>query len=170
MTPHATRTEPASVPAPGRGLVLMIIAGSVATIFFDIWGQVVSPGVLNWAKLAPVPLAQQTVNVLTGVNSSEAGHFLHLFLVGLIAYPFGYLYIFRPLAERILPSLAWWLGGAAYGFGLFLVAIGIVAGPLLAGNPWFLNWTGITWVALIGHTLYGLVCAAMIAYLERKGL
>lgn len=159
---------PGSVPALIQGLVLMIFSGAVATIAFDIWGQVISPGLLNWANLAPVPLATQTVDKLIGLRAVEAGHFLHLFLVGLIAYPFGYIYIFRPIFERIAPGAPWWIGSAIYGFGLFLVAIGIVAGPLVAGNPWFLNWTGITWVAMIGHTLYGIVCGACLRYLEAR--
>lgn len=166
---HNTRS-PGSVPRLMTGLMLMIISGSVATIAFDIWGQVISPGPLNWANLAPVPLATQTVDVLFGFRSSIAGHFMHLFVVGLIAYPFGWIYIFRPLQERFVPALRWWISGSIYGFGLFLVAIGFVAGPLLAGNPWFLNFTGIMWVALIGHTLYGLVCAATVRYLEEKGV
>lgn len=168
MTNAPRRTG--TVPAPLSGLILMILSGAVATVAFDIWGQVISPGPLGWASLAPVPLATQTVQVLFGVRSVTAGNFMHLFVVGLIAYPFGYVYVFRPLAERLAPGLPWWLMGAVYGVGLFLVAIGIVAGPLLAGNPWFLNWTGITWVALIGHTLYGIVCAAAVAYLETKGV
>jgi hypothetical protein len=160
-----------SVPSSlSSGFMLLIFSGAVATIIFDIWGQVISPGLLGWAKLAPVPLATQTVKVLTGIRSPEAGHFLHLFLVGLVGYPLGWVYIFRPLQERIMPSLPWLVSSAIYGFGLFIVAIGIIAGPLLAGNPWFLNWTPITYVALIGHTIYGIACAAAVNYLERRGL
>lgn len=166
----AAPRAPGSVPGLLSGLVLMVVSGSVATIAFDLWGQVVSPGVLGWANLAPVPLAVQTVDVLTGINSRVAGHFMHLFLVGLVAYPAAWLYVFRPLQERLVPALPWLLSSAIYGFGLFLVAIGIVAGPLLAGNPWFLGFTGIMWVALIGHTLYGVVCAATVRLLEARGV
>lgn len=165
-----TRETGSVPPVSFRSLMLLIVSGSVATVFFDIWGQVISPGVLGWANLAPVPLAQQTVNVLLGINSKTAGHFMHLFVVGLIAYPLGYVYIFRPIFERIAPRLHWLIGAAIYGFGLFIVAIGIVAGPLIAGNPWFLNWTGITWVAMIGHTLYGIVCAWIVRLLESHGM
>lgn len=161
---------PGSVPPLMRGLILMILSGSVATIAFDVWGQVISPGVLGWANLAPVPLAVQTVDVLFGVRSTTAGHFMHLFVVGLIAYPLGYIYIFRPIQERIVPGLPWILGATAYGVGLFLVAIGLVAGPLMAGNPWFLGWTNIAYVALIGHTLYGIVCAIVVRYLEEYSM
>lgn len=161
---------PGSVPGLMSGLVLMLVSGSVATVAFDIWGQVISPGLLQWANLAPVPLAVQTVDVLFGVNSRVAGHLMHLVLVGLIAYPAAWIYVFRPLQERLLPGIPWPASAAAFGFGLFLVAIGIVAGPLLAGNPWFLGFTGITWVALIGHTLYGVVCAATVRFLEAHGV
>jgi hypothetical protein len=34
----------------------------------------------------------------------------------------------------------------------------------------FLNWTDITWVALVGHTLYGIVCAWIVNWLEVNGL
>lgn len=161
---------PGTVPDLTAGLILMTMSGAVATIAFDLWGQVVSPGVLGWANLAPVPLATQTVQVLTGIQSREMGHFMHLFLVGLIAYPFGWLYVFRPLQERLVPGLPWLVSSALYGFALFLLAIGFVAGPLLAGNPWFLGFTSITWVALIGHVLYGIVCAAIVRLLEARGV
>jgi len=149
-------------------LMLLFFSGAISTIAFDIWGQVISPGPLNWANLAPVPLATQTINVLTGIQSREAGHFLHLFLVGLVAYPFGYLFIARPILSKL--NMNWFVAGTLYGIGLFVVAIGIIAGPLIAGNPWFLNWGGITYVALIGHTLYGIVCAAAVQYLEAHGI
>lgn len=170
MATYVSDRKLGSVPGWTSGLLLMIFSGAVATIAFDVWGQVISPGLLGWANLAPVPLATQTVEQLLGFRSQHAGHFMHLFLVGLIAYPFGYIYIFRPIVERLVPQLPWLVSSAIYGFGLFLVAIGIVAGPLVAGNPWFLNWTGITWVALIGHVLYGIVCGACVRKLEAHGV
>lgn len=148
-------------------VMMMLFSGALATVAFDIWGKVISPGLLGWATLAPVPLAIQTVDVLIGFRSKFAGHFMHLFVVGLVAYPFGWIYVFRPLQERLMPSLPLFASSAIYGFGLFVLAIGIMAGPLVAGNPWFLNWAGITWVALIGHVLYGIVVAYAVAYLER---
>ncbi|MDD9908383.1 MAG: hypothetical protein OXR62_01710 [Ahrensia sp.] len=170
MSTNQTSRMRGSMPSISTStLMLMIISGSVATVFFDIWGQVISPGVLGWAALAPQPLAQATLRVLFDINSKAGGHFMHLFLVGLIGYPLGYLFIFRPIFEKVLPGLHWFIGAAIYGFGLFVFAIGIMAGPLVAGNPWFLGFSGITWVALIGHVLYGIVCAWIINMLERKG-
>lgn len=153
-----------------RLFMLLVLSGSVATIAFDIWGQVISPGILGWSALAPVPLAQRTIEVVLGFKSKPFAHFMHLFLVGLIAYPFGWRFIFRPIQQRLIPAMPWLLASAIYGVGLFVVAIGILAGPLIAGNPWFLGWTNITWVALIGHTLYGIVCVWIMRYLENRGL
>ena len=33
---------------------------------------------------------------------------------------------------------------------------------MIAGLPFFLNFTGITWVALVGHVLYGIVLVAVL--------
>ena len=46
-----------------------------------------------------------------------------------------------------------------YGFGLWVFAIGGITA--VAGLPFFLNFTGITWVALIGHVLWAAVFAAI---------
>jgi hypothetical protein len=35
---------------------------------------------------------------------------------------------------------------------------------LVAGNPAFLGFTGITWVALVGHVLFALVAAWVVAW------
>jgi hypothetical protein len=37
----------------------------------------------------------------------------------------------------------------------------------IAGLPFFLNFTGITWVALVGHVLYGIVMVAIMRMIER---
>ncbi len=148
-------------------LFLALVAGSVATLAFDIWGSVISPA-LGFAKLSPVALGTQTVKVLTGIDSPVAGSFMHLFAVGLIGYPLGWLAVFRPLQRRILPNLPLPLSATGYGIGLFVVAIGIIAGPLVAGNPWFLGWAQITWISLIGHVLYAAALVATLGALETR--
>lgn len=149
-------------------LMLMIVSGSVATVAFDIWGQVISPWFLGWANLSPTGLARSLGQNVLGLEGERTlpgfGNFMHLFLVGLIGYPVGWLFIFRPIWERIGNPGGWLVGGALYGFGLWIFAIGGIT--YLAGLPFFLSFTGITWVAMIGHTLYGLVCAAIVRWLE----
>ena len=84
--------------------------------------------------------------------------------MSLIGYPLGWLYIFRPAWRAIVGDGAGWLlPSGLYGFGLWVFAIGGIT--VIAGLPFFLNFTGITWVALIGHVLYGVV---MVAVMQRN--
>ncbi len=150
----------------GSIILLSIIAGSVATIAFDLWGSVISPA-LGFPKLSPVALGTQTVKVLTGIDTPIAGSFMHLFLVGLVAYPIGWFAVARPLQLKIMPSLPVALTSVAYGLGLFVLAIGIIAGPWIAGNPWSLNWAPITYVSLFAHVPYAVVLVATINAVDR---
>lgn len=157
MTAHAEITH-----APATGTVGIaastLYAGAVATIAFDFFGQSVSPG-LGFANLAPVPLANQVIQTFFGSTWSPGAHFLHYF-AGMIAYPLGWLLVAEPLARRIVPQLPWIATAVAYGVGLWIFALYIMA-HLIAGNPAFLGFTGITWVALVGHVLFAVVAAAV---------
>ena len=156
----------------GKLLSTALIAGAFATIGFDLFGQFVSPllkGVASpWlgAKLAPVPLANQSLAVLLGVpaktiGSLGIGHGMHT-LTGLLLYPLGYLLAARPISNAVAP-LPWWVTGTVYGVVLFVFALYIMA-HLVAGNPPFLGWGGITWVALWGHIVFGLIVAGFARY------
>ncbi|MEM8850386.1 MAG: hypothetical protein AAGE03_10160 [Pseudomonadota bacterium] len=137
----------------------VLMAGAFATIAFDLFGQGLSP-LAGFAKLAPVGLASSTLNTVFGAAPKGAADTLHI-LTGLIAYPLGYLLVARPLAAKIVPWMHWSLVAAAYGVGLWIFALYIMA-HLVAGMPAFLGFTGITWVALWGHVLFGLVAALVI--------
>ena len=157
-------SKSAALPAlNGHTILLLLISGSTATIAFDLWGQWLSPA-LGWASLAPIGLARSLLGAFGLPNGDPAGNLMHLFLVGLVAYPVGWFYIARPILTRF--GIGETLGGAIYGAALWVFAIGGVTA--VAGLPLFLNFTGITWVALIGHTLYGIVAALTGIYL--KGL
>ena len=132
------------------------VAGALATVAFDFFGQSVSPG-LGFANLAPVPLANQVIQVVTGSGWNPGAQFLHYF-AGMVAYPLGWILVAEPLRRRILPALPWWAGMLAYGVALWIFALYIMA-HLIAGNPAFLGFTGITWVALAGHVLFAVVAA-----------
>ncbi|MFO7757571.1 MAG: hypothetical protein R6V26_03680 [Roseovarius sp.] len=142
-----------------RVLGLMFIAGLCATLAFDLWGQVISPR-LGFATLSPHGLAKSLLGAYGLPNGDFAGYFVHFYLVGLIGYPVGWLYVFRPVWERIVRRGGWLLAAAAYGFGLWIFAIGGITA--LAGLPLFLDFTGITWVALAGHVIYGVVLVAVL--------
>lgn len=137
----------------------IILAGSVATIAFDLFGQVLSP-MLGYGKLAPVALANQTWSILFGQSYGPGGYLLHL-MAGVIGYPIGWMFIWRPIANRILPPMHWLLSATLYGVGLWVFALYFMA-HLVAGNPAFLGFGTITWVALVGHVLFAWVAATVV--------
>ncbi|WP_420564678.1 hypothetical protein [Thalassobaculum sp.] len=154
---HSSPTVP---PLNAATVGLMFLAGAVATMAFDLWGQLISPGI-GWANLSPHGLAKSLLGTFGLPNGDFAGYFVHFYLVGLIGYPVGWLFIFKPVWEKVLGGLGgWFLPAAVYGFGLWVFAIGGITA--IAGLPFFLNFTGITWVALIGHVLYGIVLVLVI--------
>lgn len=146
-----------------RTLVTMLVAGALATVAFDIYGQALSP-MLGFASLAPVPLANSTLQAVFGAPYDPGANLLH-YIAGMIAYPLGWMLIARPLAARMAPALPWWVAATAYGVALWIFALYIMA-HLVAGLPAFLGFTGITWVALVGHVLYALVVALVV---RRRG-
>ena len=148
-----------------RTLGVMFIAGFFATTAFDLWGQIISPG-LGFANLSPHGLARSLLGSLGLPNGNFAGYFVHFYLVGLLGYPIGWLFIFAPIWSRIVGETHWLLPSAIYGLGLWLFAIGGITA--IAGLPFFLNFTGITWVALVGHVLYGIVLVSTMARLDRS--
>lgn len=137
----------------------ILVAGALATVAFDLFGQALSP-LFGFAKLAPVPLAGAVLNTVFGVNPAGAAHLLHT-LTGLVAYPLGWLIVVRPVWRTVAPGLPAIVPAIAYGVGLWVFALYVMA-HLVAGNPPFLGFTGIAWVALWGHILFALVVAAVI--------
>lgn len=135
-----------------------VLAGATATVAFDFFGQSLSP-MLGFSSLAPVPLANSVIQTLFGAPYPPGAHLLH-YLAGIVAYPLGWLLVAEPLGRRLAPGLPWWAVAGAYGVGLWIFALYVMA-HLVAGHPAFLGFTGITWVALVGHVLFALVAAAV---------
>lgn len=153
-------------------LITLLVSGAFAILAFDLFGQTISPLLKDiiptlGAKLAPVALANQSLGAITGLGSkfigqNGIGHGVHL-LTGLLAYPIGYMFIARPISQKIAPIVPWWAVGIAYGIVLWVFALYVMA-HLVAGNPAFLGWSGITWVALWGHIVFGLVVAGFVKW------
>jgi len=159
----AAAADRISMPATtAGGFLLMLVGGLLATIAFDVFGQWLTP-TLGFARLAPVPLATQTLQVLFGPFESAAmgGTVVH-WLTGILFYPIGYAFIALPLARAIIPGINWFIVALVSGVVLWVFALYVMA-HLVAGNPPFLNFTGITWVALVGHVLYAIVVAAVLS-------
>ncbi len=149
--------SPARAAGATNAVAATAVAGALATVAFDFFGQSLSPG-LGFAALAPVPLANQVIQTLTGAPWAPGAHFLH-YAAGMVAYPLGWLVVAEPLRRRILPALPWLASAVLYGVVLWIFALYVMA-HLVAGNPPFLGFTGITWVALVGHVLFAVVAAA----------
>ena len=145
----------------GYTLWTMLLAGAVATVAFDYFGQSLSP-MLGFASLAPVPLANQVIKVVFGETYGPGAQLLH-YMAGMIAYPVGWMFIAEPLARRITPGLNWFVVAVIYGIGLWIFALYIMA-SLIAGQPAFLGFTGITWVALAGHVLFAIIAAMVVRW------
>jgi|TARA_B110000908_G_scaffold165980_1_gene216323 hypothetical protein len=148
-------------------LGLMFISGFFATIAFDLWGQAISPA-LGFATLSPHGLARSLLSTLGLPAGNFAGYFVHFYLVGLVGYPIGWLFVFAPAWNRIVGSTHWFVPSAIYGFGLWIFAIGGIT--TIAGLPFFLGFTGITWVALVGHVVYGIVMVAVMRMINRTAV
>lgn len=134
----------------------VLAAGAFATLAFDAFGQGLAP-MFGFAKLAPVGLANATLNKVFGSVPSGSAYLLHL-ITGVVFYTLGYLLIARPVQKMVLPRLHWSVTAIVYGIALWVFALYIMA-HLVAGMAPFLGFTGITWVALWGHILFAVVAA-----------
>ncbi len=145
-------------------LLTLILAGCAATIAFDFYGQSISP-LLGFATLAPIGLAQGVLNTLFDAGSRPAAYLLH-FLAGLIFYPAGWLLVVEPLRRAFLPKVHWAPVAVVYGILLWVFALYILA-HLVVGMAPFLGFSGITWVAFVGHILFAVVAAAVVDWRDR---
>ena len=141
-------------------LIALGLSGYAGLIVFDVFGQLLSP-VAGFVELAPVALAEAVILKLFGVTSSGAAWVLHL-LTGLLFYPIGYMFAARPIARAVAAQVPWWLVGIVYGVVIWLWAVALMA-PF-AGWPIFIGFVEFTWVALVGHILFGIAAAAAVKW------
>ena len=96
-----------------RGLFTMLLAGAVAMVAFDFFGQSLSPA-LGFATLALVPLANAVIQTVFGAPWRPGAEFLHD-AAGRVAYPLGRMLVFRPLADRFALGVPIWISAGIYG-------------------------------------------------------
>jgi len=156
----APTTKASFFPTPDRkALIALALSGVAALIAFDVFGQLLSPAA-GFVELAPVALAKLVIAKLFGVSTTGGAYVLH-FLTGLLFYPLGYLFVARPVARAFAPRTPWWVVGVIYGVIIWLWAVYVMA-YLVAGLPAFFGFSEFTWIALVGHVLFGWVAAAVI--------
>ncbi|MEO1198162.1 MAG: hypothetical protein AAFX39_02840 [Pseudomonadota bacterium] len=98
-------------------------------------------------------VAIMSVDFATMTVAQPLGAFLGLSLIG-----------FAWIADRTSISRSFG-NGLMLGFGTWILALGVFVS--LAGMPFMLNWGGLTWMSLIGHSLYGLAVAFVFDRLAR---
>lgn len=146
-----------------RTIGTVLTAGAFATLAFDAFGQGLAP-LPGYARLAPLGLAGASLKAIFEADPAGAAHLLHA-LTGQVFYAVGYFALACPIQRLIAPRLHWSVTAVAYGVVLWVFALYVMA-HLVTGNAPFLGWTGITWVALWGRSVYALVAAAIM---EAKG-
>ena len=145
-------------------VVTVLIAGLVSLLVWEVWAKVLAPLYMG-GPLSPVGLVKssfgigkETFGALLNAKPNAVGNAvangIHL-LTGLVAYPVGYGLVARPLQQKLVPALPWFVTGLVYGTALYVFAMYIMA-HLVAGFPPFFNFNGLSQASLIGHVLVGL--------------
>ncbi|WP_321342635.1 hypothetical protein [Breoghania sp.] len=140
-------------------LVTAIMAGIAADLSWEVWARAVTPLWIG-GPLEPAALVQGVF----GLSSRPLAEAIHL-IVGVVFYPLGFLYIARPVARTLTPFLPWWIVGLGFGVGLWIFALYVMA-HFFAGQPPFLGFIPLTWASLIGHLIFGIICAAVVRWRE----
>ncbi|WP_321335547.1 hypothetical protein [Breoghania sp.] len=139
--------------------VTAILAGIAADLAWEVWARAITPLWIG-GPLEPAALVQGVF----GLSSRPIAEAIHA-IVGVVFYPLGFLFIARPIARVITPFLPWWIVGLGFGVGLWVFALYVMA-HFFAGQPPFLGFIPLTWASLIGHLIFGLVCAAVVRWRE----
>jgi hypothetical protein len=143
-----------------RSAKALLIAAVAALIAWEVFARLLAPLWIG-GPLQPTGLVKSLfANVLGLPIGPTAAQAIHV-ATGLLVYPAAFF-----LATRI-KSLGWIADGAVLGAATWFFALGIVAPA--SGLPFLLGAGAITWAALVGHLVYGLVIAGGLA-LARKRL
>ncbi|TVQ53779.1 MAG: hypothetical protein EA355_12770 [Rhodobacteraceae bacterium] len=170
MEPPMPPKPSKSVPAPRLArLRSLAIAGAVATLAADLTGQTLSPLLDDLVPgfgpvFDPRPIGEQALAELSGLDAFRVetlglGQALHVVL-GVVVFPALWLFAARPLLARVAPRFRTFGAAAVYGCALWVAAVWGAA-HVVAGNPPFLGWTSLAWVALTVHLVYAFTLAAM---------
>lgn len=160
MSTRLATPSPSLLPElTARTIVTALLAGVAADVTWEVWARLLTP---LWVggPLEPAALVQSVF----GLQSRALGEVIHL-TVGFLFYPLGYLFIARPIARAVAPWAPWWLVSLAYGVGLWIFALYIMA-HLIAGLPAFLGFIPLTWASLVGHLLFALVLGFVVKLRE----
>ena len=159
--PAPDRSGSVFLPLSVTTLVTALLAGLAADATWEVWARLIAPLWIG-GPLLPAGLIQ----AVFGFQNFPLAEAIHL-VVGIVFYPFGYLFIAKPIADRFLPFLPWPVVAFGFGVGLWVFALYVMA-HLIAGFPAFLGFGQLTWASLVGHVLYGLVAGAVVHWRLRS--
>jgi len=152
--------------APPIGLsdrfIRMAIVGVAGLAAWEIFARLLAPLFLGEA-LDPTPLIEMSIGV-----SGWRAEAVHL-VTAVAFFPVGYLLIFRPIVRRLIPDLSWPFLGVAYGVGLWILAMYVIA-SLVLGMPPFLGFQAVAWASLVGHVALALAIAGVSRALLPRSL
>ena len=92
----------------GAILVTILFAGLASEAAWEIWARVITP---LWVG-DPLERAALVHSAFSLADRTTA-ETVHL-LLGLLAYPFGYIFIVQPIAHRLVPFMPWWIVALGY--------------------------------------------------------
>jgi hypothetical protein len=155
MTDTSVLERRANTLDPATVAITVLIAGLAAEVVWEIWARFLTPFWVG-GPLEPAALVQDVF----GLQTRFPAEVIH-FLVGLIAYPIGYIFIAQPVGRTVTPFFPWWIVALGYGVGLWIFALYIMA-HLFAGQPPFLGFIPLTWASLVGHLAFALTVGAVV--------
>jgi hypothetical protein len=138
-------------------LVRVVLSGLAGLVVWELFARLAAPIWIGFA-LDPTALLEAAFGV-----TGAAGQAIHLAL-GLLVFPFGYIYLVGP---RLIPGLPWPVAGLLYGVALWVGAMYGLA-SVLGGMPPFMGFEPVAWASLTGHLGLGLAIAATDASLPAE--
>lgn len=164
--PHAAdRSHPplalallARLDLTGATLRNLCIGGAAGLVTWELFARLLTPEVIG-GPLEPASLIIKLFENLIGVNPGRpAAEALH-YVTGVALYPLAY-WILTRLARSLGPTL----DGLLWGVATWVIALGLFAS--LAGLPFMLGFIPLSWMSLVGHTLYALVAVSVFFELQ----
>ena len=137
----------------------LLAGGLVGLIAFEVFGRYGAPFIMG-GPLSPIGLVLALFKNFLGLPiGATLAHGVH-YATGIVFYPLGYLAMTLAagaVGVRLAGLGAGLVWGLVWGVVTWFLALGVFAS--LAGLPFMLNFTTITWVSLLGHLAYGLGAA-----------
>lgn len=165
-----TTSEPAAVLAArsivarlgldGRTLRNLCLGGAAGLLTWELFARLLTPEVIG-GPLEPASLIISLFENLFAVNPGRpAAEALH-YITGIALYPLAYW-----ILTRLTRSLGPTLDGLLWGIATWIIALGLFAS--LAGLPFMLGYIPLTWMSLVGHTLYAMVAVGVFFELRAR--